>query len=318
MQMKCSKILPGLVTCQNELKTRRQFTVEFFKNKSTTIYFTDINDPKLKTALEWVSKDADDNLLALDLEWMPFSMTHSDDKASLFQIGNNRKVVIIRYLEQNKKGLMHNVLREFLINHMFIGKGISNDLCKLNERFNYNFAYNIADFEDMYMNSFDETTSFDKMIEIYAGNPTAEFKDKNVSISNWNAKRLTIQQFLYSTFDIVGLYESLIGADMAHPGVKKLYLMQLESNIKFLAPKETKKTDAKIVIQKPNKCHEKCKEYDPRLENYMNFIIPKLWDNYNISEVSIKAKTMFALLTEEEKNLYTDTNSAKSIQLNVH
>ena len=205
---------PSLVTCQYPVEARRFYSLEFFRGTTTIFYFTDINDPSLQMMLDWVSEGIGEKHMVLDLEWKAFPGYYDDQKASLFQIGTSKRVVIIRYAQQESMGTQHEVLQNFLLSHKFVGKGIGNDLIKLRERFNINFSGNVDDFERMHMRKYASNKSFNSLIEAYAGAPTAMYKDKSVTFSNWNAPTLSYQQVLYSVYDVVSLYQAYIGAQV--------------------------------------------------------------------------------------------------------
>lgn len=252
MKTNITSLKPSQVKDTKAMEMRKLYILEFFSGTTTTFYFTDINDPSLKQILEWVSEGMEGKRMALDLEWKAFSKTRDDQKASLFQIGTNERAVIIRYVDQKSLGTQHEVLRNFLLSHKFIGKGIGCDLKKLNERFDADFSTIIYDFEFMYMRKYDKCASFARMIEIYAGTPTAMFKDKKVSTSNWNAPRLSYKQVLYSTFDVVGLYQSYVGAQIRYPDAESQYINEMKHREERKKEKKRKRNLKRKMRQQAN------------------------------------------------------------------
>jgi len=98
-------------------------------------------------------------------------------------------------------------------------KGCSCDRKKIRSLYG-DISVNIEDVEKTRLEPYHHSASFIQMIEKFAGIPLADFKDKKVSISDWSKVELSIQQILYSAFDVVGLYKSYPNFP---PEIKKQY-----------------------------------------------------------------------------------------------
>ena len=213
-ESKAIALTPQDVNDKQHLKELELYKIQLIEEQTSYIYYTNIHDPCLPDAFKWVTGEVGDNeTIAIDLEWRP-DFREYRNKPCLFQIGTCSRVLIIRYVGRNCTD--GEVLKNFLVNHKFIGKGIGNDLKKLNDRFNINFN-NISDMERVYLRPNNLPLGFATMCDALGVKATASYKNKKVSRSKWEANDLSKQQVLYSAFDVVGLYYSFKAAKERYP-----------------------------------------------------------------------------------------------------
>lgn len=193
------------------LSGERKF-VEFYHNKPISVSVVDIdNTSQLSESLK---NFADGHPMAIDLEWKPDRSSDSFNPISLFQLSSSNGVLIIlnsqNILNNNSCDLLPadyqkicpdglSILEEFLSTHSFYGKGMFFDQRKLAQLFTKSFQF--EDIEATRLKPHQLTLTFSKLVAELIGVPDAPFKDKNVTISNWNNRPLTVQQVLYAAFD---------------------------------------------------------------------------------------------------------------------
>ena len=191
--------------------------VEFFPNKWYHVILISTETPNFMNYLNENVEDKNDPI-ALDLEW--------EDEICLFQFcfKNTKNVIIIRHPD----GPGNADLLSFLKTHYFYAKGTHSDLKQLKRKFNITNVYNIVnnevvndeipedqfdecilveDIERTRLIPYDNSVKFMDMVKKFAGEPTAEFKNVQISISNWSYTDLTKRQILYAAFDVVALVE---------------------------------------------------------------------------------------------------------------
>ncbi|KAK8891696.1 hypothetical protein M9Y10_028916 [Tritrichomonas musculus] len=173
--------------------------IEFFPDTFTPVYLLNANTD-LKKYIPIISKDP---VIFIDFEYVPFKQQASP--ICLFQFCCSSGAFLFRQLKWTK----NKTMRDFLSKEnglKFVGKGISGDLNRLRILFGKDFDMNIEDVEQTRLYPYEESVNFDQMVEKFAGEPTAQFKDKKISCSNWNAENLEMIQVIYSAFDVVALY----------------------------------------------------------------------------------------------------------------
>lgn len=185
--------------------------VEFYTNKPVPVTFVSIEDTSHLTQL--LNDLIDGNPMSIDFEWSPDYSRYSNNPISLFQICSSKGVVVILNSTQviivnddytsprdfaNKCPNL-SILKDFISSHSFYGKGMANDRKKLNSLFGTTFS--IEDIETTKLKRHGLPLGFSRLINQLVGEPSAEFKDKYVSLSDWNARPLTVRQSLYAAFD---------------------------------------------------------------------------------------------------------------------
>ena len=174
------------------------WNVEFFRGKLVPIHYLSQISEGLREKLE----DLDDGKpIAIDFEWQP-DTRFEKHPISLIQLCSSKSCLVIRLQPREDS----EILRQFLSTHQFFGKGCGNDRIKIKLTFGDDFQLNLEDVERTQLMNYQLTANFNNMITSFAGTPTAEFKSKRISRSNW-AKQINVTQLLYAAFDVVGLYE---------------------------------------------------------------------------------------------------------------
>ena len=185
--------------------------VEFYTNKPVPVTFVSIEDTSHLTQL--LNDLIDGHPMSIDFEWSPDYSRYSNNPISLFQICSSKGVVVIlnsaRVIMINdnytsprdfaNKCPNLSILKDFISSHSFYGKGMANDRKKLNSLFGTTFS--IEDIETTKLKRHGLPLGFAKLINQLVGEASAEFKDKYVSLSDWNARPLTVRQSLYAAFD---------------------------------------------------------------------------------------------------------------------
>lgn len=185
--------------------------VEFYTNKPVPVTFVSIEDTSHLTQL--LNDLIDGHPMSIDFEWSPDYSRYSNNPISLFQICSSKGVVVIlnsaRVIMINdnytsprdfaNKCPNLSILKDFISSHSFYGKGMANDRKKLNSLFGTTFS--IEDIETTKLKRHNLPLGFAKLISQLVGEASAEFKDKYVSLSDWNARPLTVRQSLYGAFD---------------------------------------------------------------------------------------------------------------------
>ena len=182
----------------NEIKFIEYFSNEFYEIK----YFYHSN-PNLLNYLNYISNDY--KKIAIDFEWKPDIKKKTNNKISLIQIGSEKGAVVIKI---NHEEFISLELLNFLQNKKFIGKGIKNDLIKINLTFGNNFKINIEDITITELRKNNISENFLEMIKYYYKEPLINFKDPKITVSNWENINLTNKQIIYAAFDVISLYLS--------------------------------------------------------------------------------------------------------------
>ena len=283
---KAITLTPQEVNDSQALKEPELYKIQLIEGKTSYIYFTNIHDACLPEAFKWVTGEVgEDNTIALDLEWHPDSRG-TKNKACLFQIGTCSRVLVIRYIGENCED--GELLKNFLVSHKFIGKGIFFDLKKLYERFNVSFN-NILDMERAYLRPNHIPYGFAKMCDALGVKATAEYKNKKVSVSNWDASDLSKQQVLYSAFDVVGLYYSFTAAKASFPETNVDYTKPQKKYVPNMERKQKKeKRQKKKKGQNKNKPREKS-------------LISVIRKNTELKEENKRLKLMLHIIKQSSK-----------------
>ena len=183
----------------------------FYPNNPVLVHLIDIEDPNLENFLNEIK---DGNEIAVDFEWKP---DHKGDRhpIALFQFCTSKGILII----QNSKPEKSPILETFLESNILFGKGTHVDKKKLFAMFGKHF--NIEDIQNTWLIPYNISTNFEEMIEDLVGNPSAQFKDKKISRSDWSKRPLTSKQILYSAFDAYGIYlcYKVLKAKFKKPGI---------------------------------------------------------------------------------------------------
>ena len=170
--------------------------VEFFKDEPVLVRLRDIEDPDLLTKLE---EFADDAPMSIDLEWKP-DTKDCYNPIGLFQFGSSKGV----FLVTNGSDKAEEQMKAFLSRHRFIGKGMTYDYLKLKTMFGETFE--MEDMQQSRLVPNDLPINFVELVNELLGEPTAQFKDKMVSCSDWSRRPLSVQQALYAAFDGYATY----------------------------------------------------------------------------------------------------------------
>ena len=173
-----------------------QKIVEYFPEKRLPVTLTTTENPELHNLLDSID---DKSTLALDFEWLPdrYGVFHP---ISLIQIGSSLGALIIRV----KTGGNYDKIKNFMLTHNFIGKGTYSDRIKIKDLLGIELPY--EDVEATRLRPYKKTVNFVEMVNTFYQEPTAMFKSKDISTSNWEAETLTIKQVLYAGFDVIGLW----------------------------------------------------------------------------------------------------------------
>jgi hypothetical protein len=99
-----------------------------------------------------------------------------------------------------------SVLQEFLTASFFVGKGTEIDCWKLAHRYGPGFEIELEDVEATRLKPHGLSVHFADMVAQFVGEPSAPFKRKEVSVSDWRVDVLTSEQVLYAAFDVVSLF----------------------------------------------------------------------------------------------------------------
>ncbi|OHT00016.1 hypothetical protein TRFO_33396 [Tritrichomonas foetus] len=201
---------PNLETYKNKFwNINTCLNVEFFAGEMTNVRLINYNDPNL---VELLNSYVNDNPIALDLEWR-YDQCGTNNPIALFQFCSSKGALLIRMPEYLPKAEDIQNLKFFLEANKFIMKGTYCDRIKLLTMFGEDLKIDYEDVEITRLRAHGHSPSFNSMIEDFAGTPVVEFKDKDVSMSNWNAPVLTAQQVLYAAFDVVGLFKCISNFD---------------------------------------------------------------------------------------------------------
>lgn len=253
-------------------------TVEFFPNTFFTVTLISVNDPNLKFYLQQIHDDCisesknDPEItkyhskIAIDLEW--------EIELNLFQFCSpQRKILIIRHPD----GKGNEILFNFLTSHLFYGKGIDNDVKQLQRKFEYLFPHKksfdflniIEDVSKTRLIPYGYSSNFIQMTKQFAGNPCADFKDAEMTMSNWLATDLTVRQVLYAAFDVAAIYQ-------CYPNFKPAKAIEMRAkNRKSKFSKMSDETNMRIKRKYANKAKIIV------LHNHVEKVYPFLIDGYS-------------------------------------
>jgi hypothetical protein len=179
-----------------------QRLVEFFDDQCAPVSVLDIGDPALPAILARLRTESP---LILDLEWFAYARVQV---ISLYQICSPSGVLCILDRSRFPSHLLSSFLDQSSGNR-FIGKGIDCDIQMLLKRYGSSFVISMEDIQSTRFASRSLSENFDKMVANFAGPPLAQFKDKKVTMSRWDAPQLSIEQILYAAFDVYAIFVAL-------------------------------------------------------------------------------------------------------------
>ena len=183
-------------------------SVEFFEGYPTPICVTNVSDDNFEDLLSWV--DDGSEYLYADLEWRPDRTRDDKHRPCIFQIGSSKGALIIRHPTDLPASVP---LLNFLNSHKFYMKGMFCDREKL--RLLYGADIHLSRFKDIevtMLRPLKASRNFNAMVNQWSSKPlTAQFKNKSISVSDWEAPTLTTGQVLYAAFDVVALQEVVSG-----------------------------------------------------------------------------------------------------------
>lgn len=142
--------------------------------------------------------------VSVDFEWAPiFYKNKVREIIDVMQIATTKGVLIVLWEKDGNK----SALLEFFSEEVLYGKGVSSDTEKLKQLFGVDIV--IRDIESIFLSPHGLSLNFVKTVENFLGKPSAEFKNKRITISNWAKRPLTAEQILYSAFDAYAVHEML-------------------------------------------------------------------------------------------------------------
>lgn len=219
------------------------YSVEFFEDQFVNVTLISSDSPELESYLSALD---DGGKIAIDLEW--------EDEISLIQFCSSKFVLIIKHV----KGPGNILIYSFLSTHRFYGKGMHNDKKQLMNKFGSTFSENFEDIALTRLIPYGNSENFVKMTLQFAGKPKAEFKDIEITKSNWESKILSSRQILYAAFDVVALY-------VAYPNFPPPKEIVKEHRTQTRAPKVDKNNPENIpLLSKINDNNRKCKPLKER------------------------------------------------------
>ena len=177
------------------------YLVEFFTSEFIPVELISINDATLENKLASL---VDGNPICLDLEWKPDYSKSSNNPISVYQFCSSKGSLLV-----HAESGCHTTpaLEQFLTSNKFFGKGIVVDKKKLKTTLsNKNAKIDIEDIHQM-LEEYSLPLNFVKLVEAVLGSPTASFKNKKVSVSDWSKPNLSAMQVLYAAFDVVAVYK---------------------------------------------------------------------------------------------------------------
>ncbi|EAX92087.1 3'-5' exonuclease family protein [Trichomonas vaginalis G3] len=255
--------------------------VEYFPDEFDKLVLESIDHPGFEKALEWLDDGTD--RIAIDLEWKPnFDKTRGEYPASVFQMATPHKIVVLRH-PADLPG--NEILKKFLMTHKFIAKGCKTDRTKMQQKFGPDFSIDLLDFERLYLIPNGFSSNFDAMVVEFYKNSSIEFKDKNVTCSNWQADVLTTQQVLYAGFDATALMKSYINAVKRYPNAIEDFL----NRSKTKADNQSK--EAKNLRNKKHKS-----ELYEHFRGYLNEMMP-----LNAGKAYWLSRNFWPLFNKKEK-----------------
>jgi hypothetical protein len=191
--------------------------VEFFPGHLVEVVLTSVRDPNLTTILTEIAAHVP---IVFDIEWW---CRNREAVPSLYQLCSSPdKVYLIRDLVRHP----NFALRRFFNSHSFVGKGVNNDCRKLQQRYDENFKILIEDVEETRLGPYGDSLNFEQMVHQFVGQPCTTFKQKKISLSNWETRTLSIEQVLYAAFDVHALFMAF---EHFPPG--KCYLLPFSESI---------------------------------------------------------------------------------------
>ena len=182
-------------------------SVEFFRGCSTPIRVTSVSADNFEELLSWV--DDGREYLYMDLEWRP-DRKGEQHRPCLFQIGSSKGALVIRHPTDLPASLP---LLDFLNSHKFYMKGMGQDRLKLQLLYGNDIDLSrFTDIEKTMLGPLGASLNFQAMVNQWSSKElSAQFKNKKISISNWEAPTLKTGQVLYAAFDVVSLHEVVKG-----------------------------------------------------------------------------------------------------------
>lgn len=259
--------------------------VEFFPGEQTKVTLIHSTDKDLVQRMEDM---VDGRPMVIDFEWKAFS---KEKKISLIQICSSKGALLIRYLTKKENSSIKSFLHSSSGNK-FVGKGISGDVSHLLQRFGSDFDISIEDIEATRLGPYEESANFEIMTEKFAGTPTAQYKNKKVSLSNWEAKTLTFTQVLYAAFDVVALYKCYQNFKPPRnyrfvPTYNLSFSIPPQAGISYFKPPFT----VKGLLYRNMKCKKEVEENHCNLceedFNSLEEVINHCWAKHSISSIKL-------------------------------
>lgn len=175
--------------------------IEFFPGQFSKVYLLDaVNDIQ-----KYAPLISCDDVIFFDMEYLPLNRVEAAP-VCLFQFCCSKGAFLFRQRKNEKnEEMMHFLSKENGLK--FVAKGIPGDMDRLRRFFGDDFEMNIEDVELTRLRPYNFSLNFEKMVEKFGGKPSELFKDKKVSCSNWNSKKLKKIQVIYSAFDVVALFQ---------------------------------------------------------------------------------------------------------------
>ena len=183
-------------------------SVEFFRGCSTPIRVTSVSDDSFEDLLSWV--DDGSEYIYMDLEWRPDCRKGEQHRPCIFQIGSSKGALVIRHPTDLPASLP---LLDFLNSHKFYMKGMGADRQKLKLLYGSDIDLSrFTDIEQTMLGPLGASRNFQAMVNRWSSKQlSAQFKNKRISCSNWEAPTLKTAQVLYAAFDVVSLHEVVNG-----------------------------------------------------------------------------------------------------------
>lgn len=171
--------------------------VEFFTDQFYKVTYISSSSPNLNKALSLLDNSGP---VCLDLEWKP-DIDQIFHEVSIIQLSTGFETLVIK----NILGTASEEILNFLNTHKLVGKGTSIDRIKLESKFGSKLSIDLEDVELTRLKPRGLSINFNEMVLQWAGVPKVPFKDKSITLSNWESPQLTTPQILYAAFDVVAL-----------------------------------------------------------------------------------------------------------------